>query len=441
VKKRGGKLSGRASAGPALRHDLSEDFAPPRRRSLPTNRDFLVDDDQSLTSGRQFGKSDLEGLTLRVRGGIPRGWIGRSFVGTTFLLALGATLFGFWQARAQLLKNPRLILESSSAIQIAGNQHLTRAQLLTVFGEDVDRNLLTIPLEMRRIELESLPWVEHATVMRLLPDHIRIAITERKPVAFVRQGKQIGLVDAHGVVLDMASDGDGGAPVDAHYSFPVVTGISAQDPLSTRAPRMKLFIRFLAALGENAKNVSEVDLSSPEDIKALIPDADSDILVHFGGEDFLHRYELYEKNLPGWKKEFPHLASADMRYERQVVLEMQPGVVARVSGAASAEVVSRPVAIVATKPEGKKVTQPRAAAARVPAAKIPAAKIPAAKIPAAKIPTSAVFIPATQAKPAAPKTVEPARAAIAVKHLEQAFDVPAVKKTGVGKRAAKAGQP
>ena len=62
--------------------------------------------------------------------------------------------------------------------------------------------------------------MDHATVMRLLPNKIRVQITERTPVAFVRQGTQIGLVDASGVLLDMPPEDAG----DPHYSFPVLTG-------------------------------------------------------------------------------------------------------------------------------------------------------------------------------------------------------------------------
>ena len=61
-----------------------------------------------------------------------------------------------------------------------------------------------------------------------------------------------------------------------HYSFPVVTGISADEPLSTRAARMKIYERFtteLDAAGEKiSEQLSEVDLSNPEDVKAMIPD-------------------------------------------------------------------------------------------------------------------------------------------------------------------------
>jgi cell division protein FtsQ len=79
----------------------------------------------------------------------------------------------------------------------------------------------------------------------------------------------------------------------------------------------------------------------------------SDILVHFGDEDFLHRYEEFEQHLPEWKQQYPKLAAADMRYERQVVLEMQPGTGVPVNGGAdAADAASAPVA--ATTSAGQK---------------------------------------------------------------------------------------
>ena len=143
-------------------------------------------------------------------------------------------------------------------------------------------------------------------------------------MAFVRHGSQIGLVDANGVLLDMPPDAAG----DPHYSFPVLTGLSVNDPLSTRAARMAIYQRFHAGAGAREKNsstISEADVSNPEDVKAVVSSGGSDILVHFGDEDFLHRYQEFEQHLPDWKQQYPKLAAADMRYERQVVLEMQPG--------------------------------------------------------------------------------------------------------------------
>jgi cell division protein FtsQ len=240
-------------------------------------------------------------------------------------------------ARNYLLHDERFVVPSSSSIEFEGNAHVTRAQLLGIFGADVERNIFTVSLEERRAELERLPWVAHATVMRLLPNRMRVSIVERTPVAFVRQGNHIGLVDTNGVLLDM--------PVDAkvseqHYSFPVVAGISANDPLSTRAARMKIFERFTSDLdgaGEKvSQELSEVDLSNPEDVRALIPDHSTEILVHFGEDNFLDRYRRFKEHLPEWRTVYPKLSSVDMRYERQVVLEMQPGAGAPVASTSNA---------------------------------------------------------------------------------------------------------
>jgi cell division protein FtsQ len=172
--------------------------------------------------------------------------------------------------------------------------------------------------------------------MRLLPNRMRVSIVERTPVAFVRQGSHIGLVDANGVLLDM--------PVDAksreHYSFPVVTGITGNDPVSTRAARIKIFGRFTSELdgsGEKiSEELSEVDLSNPEDVQALIPDHSTEILVHFGEDNFLERYRRFKEHLPEWRTLYPRLSSVDMRYEQQVVLQMPPGLGGQITPSANA---------------------------------------------------------------------------------------------------------
>jgi cell division protein FtsQ len=329
----GGKIAG-------LKRGAAVTEMPLRRDSAYPN-DY-ADGDADGVSGR----TRRPGIRLSIRGGlVPKSLSGKIAAGSVLLLLTASAIAGSLWVRSFLLHDDHFMVPNSDAIQIAGNSHLTRAQLLSVFGEDVDRNVLNIPLAARRAELESLPWVEHATVMRLLPNRVRVAIVERTPVAFVRQGARIGLVDQSGALFDLPgpdmeqADGRRGAE---HYSFPVLTGISAEDPLSVRAARMRIYMGFVAALDSSGEAVShklsEVDLSNPDDVKAIIPDAGStgaDILVHFGSEKFLERYHQYQAHLSEWRAQYPHLASVDMRYERQVVLEMQPGAAAPVDTAAS----------------------------------------------------------------------------------------------------------
>jgi cell division protein FtsQ len=260
---------------------------------------------------------------------------GKIALGIVAAVVLGAVAVAVAAVRFYLLHDERFLLGSSAQIQISGDEHLTRAQVLSVFAGDLERNIFWVSLAERRADLERLPWVEHATVMRLLPNHIRVAITERKPVAFVRQGTQIGLVDAGGVLLDMPPETAG----DPAYSFPVLTGISADDPVSVRAARMEVYRRFMQELdgsGERlSSQVSEVDVSNPEDVKALVASGGTDILVHFGDEQFVSRFKQFKEHLPEWRQQYPKLASADMRYEGQIVLEMQQGAGVPVNDAAT----------------------------------------------------------------------------------------------------------
>ena len=271
-------------------------------------------------------KREMHGWTWRRLPRTTGGWV---LWGSAVFLALGLVASAAYTVRYYLLHDDRFVVTTSSDIQIVGNEHLTRAQVLSVFGADLERNIFKVPLADRRADLERLPWVQHATVMRLLPHEIRVSITERTPVAFVRQGPQIGLVDAGGVLLDMPEQSAG----DPKYSFPVLTGLNADDPLSTRAARMEIYHRFMTELDAGSpkngqkltETLSEVDVSNPEDLKALIASDGTDVLVHFGDEDFLTRYSSFELHLPEWRQQYPKLASADMRYADQIVLEMQKG--------------------------------------------------------------------------------------------------------------------
>jgi cell division protein FtsQ len=161
--------------------------------------------------------------------------------------------------------------------------------------------------------------------MRLLPDRIRIAVVERKPVAFTRTGQQIGLVDANGVLLTMAAK----TMAERHYSFPVLTGIDPGDPAESRKARMAVYLRLMAELDadgkHNSEQISEIDLTDPEDARVLMPEQGADILAHFGEDHFLERYQRYQAHIAEWRQQYPHLAAVDLRYEQQVVLQMASG--------------------------------------------------------------------------------------------------------------------
>ena len=184
------------------------------------------------------------GKLLRFRS-LPRSVGGRIVLG---LVAFGLAGGGCGRdCRRALLPDARCAVCAGEFgdVQIAGAEHLTRGQIVSVFGADLERNIFRVSLGERQADLERLPWVAHATVMRLLPNVLRIQITERTPVAFVRQGSQIGLVDGSGVLLDMPADAAG----DPHYSFPVLTGLTGDEVASERTAKMEIYAAVYARPG------------------------------------------------------------------------------------------------------------------------------------------------------------------------------------------------
>ena len=268
----------------------------------------------------------------------PASRMGRVFLGLCALLVLGGLVTGGFFLKTYIDSDARFRVAGAGSIEAAGLTQVTRAEMLPVFGEDIGRNIFYIDLAERRRQLEEIPWVERATVMRLLPDRIRVDVVERQPVAFTRHGQQIGLVDASGVLLAMPAS----TMVQHHYSFPVLTGIDPRDPLPSRKARMALYQRLLAELDANGQHISEqiseIDLTDPEDARVFMPEQGADILAHFGEDRFLERYQRYKAHIAEWRQQYPKLAAVDLRYDQQVVLEMAHGTnaVEAVAGAGTA---------------------------------------------------------------------------------------------------------
>jgi cell division protein FtsQ len=212
----------------------------------------------------------------------------------------------------------RFRIESSDDLEISGLGNVTRSQVIEVMGGDFGRNVFFVPLAQRKKQLEQIPWVESASVMRFVPNRLRIEIHERTPIAFARVGSRIFLTDGTGVLMDL--------PVGSKkkFSFPVVLGMNLGEPQSMRADRMKIFKQLVSDLDSTgahySQNLSEVDLSDPDDVKVLADDAHGEVLVHLGSSDFLDRFKVYVGHVQDWRQQFTRLDSVDLRYEHQIVV-------------------------------------------------------------------------------------------------------------------------
>ena len=252
------------------------------------------------------------------RGPLPRKAANRLKIAVIVLMVLGGLLGAATLFYKYGTSSWRFRIDSSDNIEIAGIHNVSRSQVLEIMGGDIGRNIFFVPLAERKRQLEEISWVESATVMRFLPDHLKVEIRERTPVAFVQIGSKIALIDAGGVVMDLPA----GNP--QKYSFPVIVGTGASEPHSTRAARMKIYMALLHDLdstgAQYSRQLSEVDLSDPEDVKVTVADPDGTVLVHLGAFNFLGRYQIFVAHLKDWRAAYPHLESVNLRYDGQVIL-------------------------------------------------------------------------------------------------------------------------
>ena len=239
------------------------------------------------------------------------------------LIAAGilAVAFVGYQGVRFLLFSPTVEFGDFYQVEIKGSQFVGRAAITDVFTPDLDKSILRVPLDARRKEIESIPWVQEATVERTLPDRIRVEIVERTPVAFLRAGNELQLVDASGVLLER--------PLEASFHFPVVSGFDESTPLADRQQRMALFVEFMkeielahAGAGEE---VSEVDFSDAQDVRAMLAglrglEGQYPIWVHFGNSEFVNKYRLLAENVAQWRASAGRVESVDLRFAKQVVV-------------------------------------------------------------------------------------------------------------------------
>jgi cell division protein FtsQ len=219
------------------------------------------------------------------------------------------------------LYSPQVLLLKSDQIDLLGNHNVSRESVLQPFAHDRNRSVLRIPLEARRSQLEQLPWVESASVERILPNRIRVELTERTPIAFLRNGNELALIDAHGVILNR--------PEGEDLHFPIVAGLPDSMPREEREKRIEAYQEFLRdadlVRGGSSDRVSEIDLSNAKDLRVVMTglasatDAQA-VTIHFGNSDFTGKYRMLVENFAQWQANAGRVQSIDLQYSRQVVV-------------------------------------------------------------------------------------------------------------------------
>jgi cell division protein FtsQ len=244
---------------------------------------------------------------------VSRGFNWRLWVVIVVLGLAGASIAvaGF-KVRQYALTDSQFMFSSNrpGALTIQGLDYTSETKVLRVFIWDFDHSVFSIPLEERRRRLLAIDWVEDASVSRIWPDRLLVRIRERKPVAFVLFRSGVLLIDAHGVLLE--------PPPQAHFAFPVLSGVRENETEEQRREHVRALLRIEADMGYMAKDVSEVNTADAGNIRIVAQVENRAVELMMGDGNFGRRYQNFLAHYPEIGKRSPNVKTFDLRMDGQV---------------------------------------------------------------------------------------------------------------------------
>ncbi|UCD83346.1 MAG: FtsQ-type POTRA domain-containing protein [Deltaproteobacteria bacterium] len=117
-----------------------------------------------------------------------------------------------------LITAPYFSLEK---IAVRGQKRLSPEEVIKASRLKLNDNIFVVDLAQVKKRLEAHPWIEKASVQRLLPRSVRIKIEEKEPVALIHL-ENLYYLDKNGQVFKKIS------PEDS-LNYPVITGIARRD--------------------------------------------------------------------------------------------------------------------------------------------------------------------------------------------------------------------
>jgi cell division septal protein FtsQ len=133
-----------------------------------------------------------------------------------------------------------------------------------------------------RQKIEKLPFVKFAAVSRVLPNGVKVVVTERVPIGVVKISSGNFLIDADGELL--------APPATEDADLMTIRGwdeTKTERATRDNAARIKLFQKMIAEWGEFAlaKRVKEVNLADLQEPQATIEDSGSRISITLARDD------------------------------------------------------------------------------------------------------------------------------------------------------------
>jgi cell division protein FtsQ len=208
-------------------------------------------------------------------------------------------------------------------IVVSGNEQMATGDVLAQIDGLVGQPIVALDLQRWQRQLERSPWVQRATLRRVLPDTVEVTLTERRPLAIGRVGTSLVLVDGTGTVIDEFG------PNYEGFDLPIIDGLvqhgDARGPVrpAERAALVASLLRDLSADPALLGKVSQVDVADPENVVLWLDDDPVRLLV--GDRDFRKRLTGYLEVRGAVRARVSEIEAVDLRFGHRVFVRPAGG--------------------------------------------------------------------------------------------------------------------
>jgi cell division septal protein FtsQ len=245
----------------------------------------------------------------RKRGAASRqAWLAARLLMLSVLLAYAA-----YQGVSLIAAAPSLQI---GHMTVRGQERLSTGEVVALVEGLRGQNILAVDLAEWQSRLLSSPWVESATIRRVLPSTVEITVHERRPMGIGRIGAEMYLLDPRGVIIDEYG------PLYADLDLPIIDGLTAspQDGGSiVDAARAEFAARVIAALStrpELQQRVSQLDVSNLHDAVVIL--AGDPAMLRLGDTDFVTRLQQYVDLAPALRERVAAVDYVDLRFDNRL---------------------------------------------------------------------------------------------------------------------------
>lgn len=257
---------------------------PPRRRpGLPTDR---VRTGQTKTQSRPVSRSRASS-----------GWLSRHgskvLLAFVTLLVLVAAVSGVVRAYRSFVGSELFTLRQ---VEVNGAVRASREELTQMLRQKVGRqSLWQVDLVALRNEVLRYAWVREARVERVLPDTLRVTLSERDPFALMRRANgSVVWVDREGIVL-------GERTAFKNLAIPpIISGLEeGEGSAAANRQRLNVYQQLLNELDKEepklSDKVDEINLDDVSDVRLRLVERKISVLL--GEINFRARLEAALKIL------------------------------------------------------------------------------------------------------------------------------------------------